>query len=52
MKKKSLLTVLAATTAFSGVAVVSQPSDTEAATSAKSQVTEAEKLCSKISSRN
>ena len=48
MKKKSLLTVLAATTAISGVAVVSQPSDTEAATSAKSQVAKAEKLAQKL----
>ncbi len=50
MKKKSVLTVLAATTAFSGVAVVSQPADADAATSAKSQVSKAEKLASKLAS--
>lgn len=48
MKKKSLLTVMAVTTAFSGVVAVSQPSDAEAASSAKTQVTKAEKLAQKL----
>lgn len=48
MKKKSLLTLMAATTAFSGVAAVSQPNDAEAATSAKSLVIKAEKSAQKL----
>ncbi len=49
MKKKSLLTLLAATTAFSGVAAVSQPQDAEAATSsAKSLVIKAENSAKKL----
>lgn len=48
MKKKSVLTLLAATTAFSGVAAVSQPYEAEAATSAKSLVVKAEKAAQKL----